>query len=77
MSEKESKKNVKLMRAFIAYREDLITASYNPTEGDESQWFNGMSAETELRYFERFLSLIAYNDENIVITKSKQQHKNE
>ena len=63
------------MRAFIAYREDLITASYNNTEGSESQWFYGMSAETELKYFKRFLSLLAYYDENIVITKSKQKHK--
>ena len=28
MTENERKKNVKLMRAFIAYREDLIIAAY-------------------------------------------------
>jgi hypothetical protein len=69
MSENERKKNVKLMRAFIAYREDLIIAAYNDTEGQDSKWFYGMSAETELINFERFLSLVNYNDENIVITK--------
>ncbi len=69
MTENERKKNVKLMRAFIAYREDLITAAYNPTQGDESKWFYGMSAETELINFERFLSFVNYNDANIVIIK--------
>ena len=27
------------MRAFIAYREDLIIAAYNDTEGQDSKWY--------------------------------------
>jgi hypothetical protein len=71
MTENERKKNVKLIRAFIAYREDLITAAYNDTEGENSQWCYGMDRETELKYFEKFLSLVNYNDENMVIATSE------
>tara|TARA_R100000544_G_C2225863_1_gene60634 strand:- start:1276 stop:1503 length:228 start_codon:yes stop_codon:yes gene_type:complete len=71
MTENERKKNVKLMRAFIAYREDLIIAAYNDTEGQDSKWYYGMDAETEAKYFEKFLSLVNYNDENMVIVTSE------
>ena len=71
MTENERRKNVKLMRAFIAYREDLIIAAYNDTEGQDSQWYYGMDKETEVKYFEKFLSLVNYNDDNMVIVTSE------
>ena len=55
MTENERKKNVKLMRAFIAYREDLIIAAYNDTEGQDSKWYYGMDKETEVKYFEKLV----------------------
>ena len=72
MSENERKKNVKLMRAFIAYREDLVLAAYNPDMLEESKWYHGMNAEEEVHYFEKFLSLVNYNDENMVIVTSEE-----
>ena len=43
----------------------------NDTEGQDSQWDYGMDKETEVKYFEKFLSLVNYNDDNMVIVTSE------